>query len=279
MGRRRRKKGETVSLFPFLSILSCLIGSLTLMISTMAMVQIDPSEADDPEKAKRADEFALLEQQLKKDEELLKTLQEKINREQKGLKDAVLQQENLLNLEKKIAELKKQLKLKEKLIVEKNTKAKQQETWKLELHKISEDHKRLAVQEKELLIELDKKKEELSERKAKPKEAEVKILPGGSGVKVNPFFIECNKQGLVLLDESKQPRILRKEIRKDERLLKLLEQVKKNEQNSIVFLIRPDGVSTYYDANKWANENYARNGKLPILGQGHIDLSLMNKKP
>ena len=33
---RRRKKSITVSLFPFMSILACVIGTLTLMLTAMA---------------------------------------------------------------------------------------------------------------------------------------------------------------------------------------------------------------------------------------------------
>ena len=38
---RRRKKSITVSLFPFMSILACVIGTLTLMLTAMALGQMD----------------------------------------------------------------------------------------------------------------------------------------------------------------------------------------------------------------------------------------------
>ena len=44
MARRRRKKGVSVSLFPFLSILACVIGTLTLMITALALGQMDTDE-------------------------------------------------------------------------------------------------------------------------------------------------------------------------------------------------------------------------------------------
>jgi hypothetical protein len=44
MGRRRKEKGAAVSLFPFLSILACVIGVLTLIISALAVAQMDTPE-------------------------------------------------------------------------------------------------------------------------------------------------------------------------------------------------------------------------------------------
>ena len=41
MGRRRDREDTDVSLFPFLSILACIIGVLTLLISTLALSQMD----------------------------------------------------------------------------------------------------------------------------------------------------------------------------------------------------------------------------------------------
>ena len=41
MGRRQESGDNEVSLFPFLSILACIIGVLTLMISTLALSQMD----------------------------------------------------------------------------------------------------------------------------------------------------------------------------------------------------------------------------------------------
>ncbi len=41
MGRRPVDQDNDISLFPFLSILACIIGVLTLMIATLALSQMD----------------------------------------------------------------------------------------------------------------------------------------------------------------------------------------------------------------------------------------------
>ena len=49
------------------------------------------------------------------------------------------------------------------------------------------------------------------------------------------------------------------------------------QKGSIVFLVRPDGVYTYNRAAHTARINQAHSGKLPINGQGNIDLGAFNK--
>ena len=52
MAKRRNNNEEAVSLFPFMSILACLIGILTLMISlSMQMKQNETQGSTEQEKA------------------------------------------------------------------------------------------------------------------------------------------------------------------------------------------------------------------------------------
>ena len=56
--------------------------------------------------------------------------------------------------------------------------------------------------------------------------------------------------------------------------MKLLDRVADNDKATIIFLVRDDGLATYELASRIARSRYARNGKLPVIGQGRIDLSL-----
>jgi len=43
----------------------------------------------------------------------------------------------------------------------------------------------------------------------------------------------------------------------------------------VIFLLREDGLNSYNRAAGWAENRYAvRHGKLPLPGQGAVDLSL-----
>ena len=46
MARRAKEQGDILSLFPFLSILTCLIGTLTMLIALLAMQQVNKTEVD-----------------------------------------------------------------------------------------------------------------------------------------------------------------------------------------------------------------------------------------
>ena len=97
MSRRSRNSGTEISLFPFLSILACLIGSLTLIITILSLSQILNQKEDTY--VQRAEEMAKLEnleesiqqqiiQQTEQNKELAKAieLRQKIEEREKKIK-------------------------------------------------------------------------------------------------------------------------------------------------------------------------------------------------
>ena len=64
----------------------------------------------------------------------------------------------------------------------------------------------------------------------------------------------------------------------DKDFIALLETVANGVNDSIVFLIRGDGLSTYNAARKLCTDRDIRNGKLPVVGNGRIDLSHFAKR-
>ncbi len=103
----------------------------------------------------------------------------------------------------------------------------------------------------------------------------MQVKPGGSGVDFIPTFVECSKDGLVVyFDDADPHRVTYGNIKSDVKFLKLLDDVAADETRTVTFLLRQDGVGTYYAARGIARTRYAKNGKLPIMGKGKIDLSL-----
>jgi len=45
----------------------------------------------------------------------------------------------------------------------------------------------------------------------------------------------------------------------------------------VIFLIRPDGVESFFEAENVANQFKVRNAKLPLPGDGDLDFSLMQQ--
>ena len=78
MARRGRSAGPEVSLFPFLSILACLIGSLTVLIVALSVSEILQGRKD--EGVARAEDYVALGRRLAEREEEIARRQEELRR-------------------------------------------------------------------------------------------------------------------------------------------------------------------------------------------------------
>lgn len=261
MARKKDSEEDEVSLFPFLSILSCVIGVLTLLITAMAISQMDTPEIVE---AENYDDLLATETQLAEQAKALEA----------NTKDSNKSVVEMLQAQDKLAVLLDQLKEKEKQVSESKKKIDpnfvqadiDSKIKELESEKIKLDDQ---------LVEL---KKELGKREDR-KEGIVQVRPGGSGVDFTPTFVECRKEGIVVyLDDDKPHNVLASQITSDVRFLSALDQISEAPDRVMTFLLREDGVGTYYRAREVARSRYAKNGKLPVLGKGKLDLSLFMKK-
>ncbi|QDT65492.1 hypothetical protein [Calycomorphotria hydatis] len=267
MARKKKSAGASVSLFPFLSILACVIGVLTLMITSLALSQID--EAQDPEAVERASKMQELREAQDVSAEKLAEIQQLLSAAQ-ALED---------KLKAAMAELKE--------LQDKNEASSQAEDAATKMADLLAELNRLRFRIPELATDippLDQELKELQERlkklKAPPKEADVVIKPGGSGFNLDPTFVEVTTTGLVIHeDNGKQTRIRSGDIRKTSGdFVKLLTRKAGDARGIVVFLIREDAVDLYNSTENFARNYYTPNGycntgKLPVQGQGRIDLS------
>jgi len=264
MASRKPREEDDVSLFPFLSILACLIGTLVLMIMAVALSQMDSGVIA------VAETYSNVQKQLREAQaavkELVKTVTEQESQGstvQKQLADA---REELKRVEEEIARLTEEA----KKSPDENPEVAMPNQQELEKRK--EELEKLQQRIKELLAELEK-------RKTPPEEAQVTIRPSGSGIDLEPTFIECNDQGIVIYDDNGLPyRIATSAIKSDAKFIETLKNIAANEKASVIFLVRSDGLNTYNQATAMAKSHYARHGKLPVIGKGKIDLSLFRGK-
>lgn len=266
MARRRRKKKAEVSLFPFLSILACVIGTLTLLITALALGQMDTDEVASGLKLDH------LQRQIRKAERLIEQLKARILEVEAGADETRKQ------LAEAIAELKRLERIKQSLLEQDDSQKKPE----IELPTVDEEahKKRLAQIDEEIQAEEELKKELLAKLKElgkPPEEAEVIIQPGGSGVDLVPTFVECAASDVVLCQSDPPKRVRRADLQTDQDFLALLDRVARDPKATVIFLVRDDGLSTYYAARAVARSRYARNGKLPVIGHGRIDLSVFEK--
>ena len=266
MARRRRAK-QSISLFPFLSILACVIGTLTLLITALALGQMDTDEM--------ASELKLdyLKRQIEKTQARIEQLKEELGEVESGAGD----------LQKQLADAKVELeRLKRLQAALLENVDKKEEKPEIDIPSIDPERhkKRLAQMEEELQTQEEQKQKllaDLKERKRPPDEAEVIIQPGGSGVDLKPTFVECAAAGIVVYEGEEPWRVRRADLGSDKDFLALLDRVAADSKATVIFLVRDDALSTYYAARSLARSHFARNGKLPVIGHGKIDLSMFKK--
>ncbi len=277
MGRRRKNKGMEVSLFPFLSILACVIGSLTLIITVLAVVQTQNSGGLPEDEVERAKEFMALETKWEKEKADLQDKMEEVSE----IADAIMGlRKEKDGLEKEIAYLKNTVALTEGQIAGVDDEASRKLQQRLEnfierLKALEEDKKEAEAAVAELKAELEERKNQ------KPIPAKVVVRGSGTGNagQRQIFFFEASA-GALIYHESKEKvqQFPSGTLASNEDFFKVLAQVKKTPRGQIVFLIRPDGNGTYRRARQEAFDREIPEGSLPLVGDGMIDLSFFGER-
>lgn len=270
MAKRRNNSGEGVSLFPFMSILACLIGILTLMISvSMQLKQIDQAGRTEEEKALAVKNRDLTKAAEKIEADLAK-LQKKLERENAAAAQLAKLEERTIVLRQELDDLKKS--------TSKDTDAELQkliEQMKVEIVSLKRERPPLNKRLQEL-------KKELAARKDPPKPVKsVVIRPGGTGISSASrlFFVECNSTGIIIIPEKGASKtVSTAAIPNNRDYNAFLEEVKRTRDSMVIFLIRKSGNGAYRWAAGHAESKFeVLTGKLPIPNDGKIDLSLFRK--
>ena len=265
MARRNKGDEETVSLFPFLSILACLIGTLTMMITAMAMSQMSKDEPQSDE------EIAAAEARLAEFKKLQTGLADAKIKEQE-LRDLIHDAEELRKDEQKLKELRQKA-----LMAQVATNEQEGVSVILaQIQDLTSEIKEIEPKLKVSKAELEKLSKEMDARKNP--QARISIIGGGSGTGLNPEFVECATNQIVIHLDAGPVEVSSSDIRKSSDFDAFLENIKKDESKSVVFLIREDGSDVYNSASRYASDKGVRNGKLPIIGQGEIDLGFFRGK-
>jgi uncharacterized protein YlxW (UPF0749 family) len=265
MGRRRKSSDDIVSLFPFLSILACVIGTLTMIVTALALSQVEAPSAKDVAEAAAAEarlkQFRELQQQLA-------PLDAEINRLRKALAEAEAQRKKLAADEAGLRKARDQQR-------------QQKDQANKKLAEIEDLQKRIAELQASIASveqQIFTLQAELKKRADVPKEAAVRLQPTGSGRSLKPLFVECTGSGIVLHDGSEPKRISNADLNAGSSAYNsAMDKVKSQSGATLIFLIRADGVGSYRTASKLASERDVRHGKLPVPGQGVLDFTLLQK--
>ncbi len=259
---RRRRHDSDVSLFPFLSVLACVIGTLILLLSAVAVGGIGERSLD---QVRLSERFEAAEMFLTGSEALLEDFEAELIRRKAEIDDSEkigLQLSGLgLNPDISLQEL-------EQLVELRNEQA-----------TTNAANRKLIQQARKLDEEVDRKSEEIRQRDAKRLRAPILIDPTGIGPDYRPFLVECTGEYLELHHSRGDFsfRIPSDEIARSAEYKKFLRQVRAINRGLVIFLIRPDGVDSFFEAENVANQFKVRNAKLPLPGEGDLDFSLMQQ--
>jgi hypothetical protein len=272
MARRKKDAGGAVSLFPFLSILVCVIGCLTMIIVVVQLMAMNRVEGREPEEVERAKEYIELEKEQIEQGDDIEKRRADLEKLIQANQDFSQQQEKLRQMETMMENSEESNRRRDELIAELNLLIKTNED-------LDKDHE-------ELLVQIKMLKEEIEKRKLPPDVASVQVKPSGSGTNIEPYFVEIADK-LVRIHRSVEGpahEIPIASVNQDKEFVELLERIAAEPYRKLILLLRAnDGAVDAYGsvAAVVRNFNAASGaqiipGKLPLPGEGPLDLSLFS---
>ena len=251
MTRPRRRSRTTPSLFPFLSVIACIIGALTLILAASAVGQMATGAIDLERYERLEEEIVVGRRQLA---------------ELRSIASEVQELEGAIEGERKTQrELAEQLSL---------VAAGRDDSAPLEAELADAESRvaRLEIELREADASRDGLEQRLAERREALARAPILVEPSGSGYGLEPHFIECREDGIVLYEGEgairKRRYIPLRRIQTSPDPRRFLRRVRSREGATAIFLVRPGGVEACRAVQ--SVERAVRNGSLPIPAEGEI---------
>jgi len=276
MAQRRASSGGEVSLFPFLSILACLIGALVLIISALVAAQAGKTEGRTAEEIERAQDHQRMIKEIEERKKLEVVVKEKLAALEKLQQEIEEKEQRFLKL-RKLLDTSKDVMEQNKEIAASLQKELDDLLTEIDgLKKQQEESKKMIA---ELMAEI-KKREVPPDKKIPP----VVVQPSGSGMpeSTKVYFVECATGALKIMDGwgegDYRLSATAEVVVADVAYNHFLTEVAKNPNSLILYLIRDDGQGAFNNGAGRAEGDYKiRIGKLPIPGRGVLDLALFDK--
>jgi hypothetical protein len=278
MVKRRRHRSDEIMLIPFLDILCSLIGVLVLIIVVLVVAQTQRVTGRTREEIQRAEDHLKLLRQKAANTVKFAGLDQKLEQLKQAQSEA--------DSKKQLAE-----KMQEDLVRKQNDMQKKQASAvevKMEIENLRVEIRGFTGQEPELHKKVEDLIAELEKLKPPPNnDPTVKVVPTGSGTGIAPgsiFFIDTAADKLKFYWNEKDFSVVSsvpEVLTKDDAFNSFLDAVKRVPNSRIVFITRSDGVRSYQNGAGWAQQqhNYPveKVGRMPVPGQGQLDVSLFGK--
>lgn len=250
-----------------MSILACLIGILTLMIS----VSMQANELNREDRTQEEMDRALRNRAIEGQFADIRREIDAIDKMVAGQKSSALEMQKLMDRERTLLQQLNKLDEDLKKYASADELRKKAKELKGDVITLERNQPSLAGKVAEL-------KKLIAERK-KPSAVNnsVVVKPGGtgSGSARNAYFVECSSKGITLIAKGKKPvSVPMDAISNHSGFGAFLKQVQGKKDSMVIFLIRRSGNEAYlWAANRAEELGDIRTGKLPIPKDGPIDLS------
>lgn len=251
MAKRHRTGELVVTLFPFLSILACVIGTLTLMIAALAIGEMATQTPTRDRVTSEAD---------------LQDLVGRIETESRSLGKT-------LAAERRLSSVRDAIKAQGFARDATPDQIKQQLSDRRAVSELTAKREQLDREVSELRAAAEVLETEIRNRSVLAEDAPVEILPHGTGSLLAPYFVEALPEGVRIRrkDGAWSEEWSLDDILERGRFKVFLEEVRVRGNATVIFLVRPLGVDTFRRAELLATTHYVRFGKLAIPGTGVID--------
>jgi len=267
MARKREGKHDEIMLIPFLDILCSLIGIMILIVVVVCVAQMQKMHGRTKEDVERSQKYQDLMRRKREMENAAAKLKT-------TLTEAEKRQRELAEKRRRLEELRKLLALVEQASTNREKAAQIQE----EIKKLTAQMETVAKAIPPLQAEIAELKKRLADHADDEKPRYTVVRPYGSGTRQDQplFFVEATGAGVVFNKAKGAPvRIARDSVGTDADYDGFLKSVKGTANARLIFLVRKDGWASYLRAAGWAEQGFGLNtGKLPIPGDGVVDLSL-----
>ncbi len=266
MPRRRTRQALSSSLFPFLSVLACVIGILTLLIAALAIGQMatDLRQTDTPPSNTTATSSH-------SDAPELEVALAEIARLSTQVSGALAARQRLTELRRRLIDYGFRPRMGEPELERALADRIEGQQRKRRRQQVESEMQKLGSA-------IEVLKDDIGSSQSASQDARVVILPrGGTAQPLKPYFVECRASGVRLRrkDGSWSEPLSLTDLVARGRFKVFLEKVRSLGATTTVFLVRPDGAESYRDAASMADIVYVRHAKLPIPGQGAIDFQLL----
>jgi hypothetical protein len=252
---RRESREPGPSLFPFLSVLACLIGTLTLLIASLAIGQVAESLLDPREDSESSEHLEAQRAELRALRAQLRSA------EQVGEELAAARAElRALGVDpsRSAAELRSDVQARRSAA------------------QLASRLRQLEREDAELQGNVRGVEADLASERPRSDMRSIRILPHGSAPPLRPFFVECREEGMRIYDTNLRDSsyLSRGNLDDVARFRAFLQRVRAVRDGTVVFLIRPDGADTYGWAASQAGVLLVRHSKLPLPTQGTLEFGL-----